>query len=107
MTTAKLNRVEKSSPEKEEAAALSPRFMLQLARVVIVAMLSALGFLLNGYVGSLNKTLDNMAVSIGKIGDTQERLAIMLARVDENVRGIDQRLSKNENRIERFENKKP
>ena len=86
---------------------IGDRLMLQLARMVIIVMMMALGFLLNSYLGSINKAIDNTAASLSKISDTQERLSVMLARIDVTVQAIDRRVNKTESRLEHMENKKP
>lgn len=86
--------------------AINDRIMLQLARMLIIVMLSVVGFLLNGYINAMNRAIDNMALSIGKISDTQEQLAIMMARMDVTVRAVDQRTQKTETRLDNFVTKK-
>lgn len=72
---------------KGRAATASDKLMLQLARILIVAMLPVFGFLVSNTIGAMNKTIE-------KISDTQEQMAVMLARVDESVRHIEQRLDR-------------
>ena len=86
--------------------AVNDRIMLQLARMLIIVMLSIVGFLLNGYVNAMNRVVDNMALSIDKISDTQEQLAIMMARMDVTVRAVDQRTQKTETRLDNLVIKK-
>ncbi len=98
-TTAKLKKIVKA--DKEESPDISnDRIMLRLAQIVLCIITPVLGFLLTGYIGAMHKAMDSMAASIARISDTQESLAIMLARVDTNVRNVDERL-------DRIENKKP
>jgi len=97
--TEQLGRVQIPLTEKHEKR-ITEKILLKLARIAIILMLSVTGFLLNSYLSSMNKAID-------KISETQERLAIMVARIDETVRNTDQRLNRNENRLERLENRKP
>ncbi len=86
-------------------AVIHDRILLHVTRAACVIMLAALGFLLNNYMDSIQKDMDGMALSIGKISNAQDNLSIMLARIDESIRNIEQRLNKTENSIDNI--KKP
>lgn len=88
-------------------AVLRDRIMLKLARVAIALMLPMIAFLMHGYLDSIRKTMDSMAASIERISDAQERLSIVLARVDEAVHHIERRLDKNEDRTDFLQPNKP
>lgn len=78
---------------KSQSPVSYDHIMLTLARIVIVAMLPALGFLLSSYLYAIQK-------DIARISDTQAAQSITLARIDESVRNIEQRLNKTENRLD-------
>ncbi len=88
----RLGRVQFPSTEKNEKI-LTDKIMLRLAHIAIVLLLTMLGFLMTSYVGKLDKAIE-------RITQTQEQMAIMLARVDENI-------THTERRLQRLENQKP
>lgn len=96
-----------SSRDEKSQAAIRDRIMLQLARIVILIMLSLTGFLINHYLNSIHKTMDHMGLAIEEMGDMQRQIAITLIRMDENVRNIERRLEKTEIRLEHPISKNP
>lgn len=108
-TNIRFRRLAKPLPEQTPAPAINARdgLLLQLARILIFGMLSVIGFLINDYLNSMHKAMDGMAASIARISDNQERISVMLARVDEAARHIERRLDKAEARADALHTKKP
>lgn len=63
------------------------RLMLKLSTIAVAILFAALGFLLEGNVSAIHR-------SISKISEAQQQMAVMLARVDTNVRNMERRLDK-------------
>lgn len=91
MTYVLLRKV--SARSSQESLSEANNIFFQLAKLSLLVMLPVVGFLLTSY-------LHSMTSAIEKISDTQEKLSIMTARIDESVRHIDKR-------IERLEHQKP
>lgn len=88
MTQTRFRYIEKPQENVEPAR---DQIFLQLARITLVVMLSTLGFLMDGYLSAINRTIE-------KISNTQEQMAVTFARVDQNVQNIDRRLNRLEDR---------
>lgn len=79
---------------------------LQLSRIAVVTMLTVIGFLVTHSLQTIERSIDDLAISLNDVRYTQERVSVMTARIDESVRHLSARLERGENRIEKLEQKK-